>query len=167
MKTIYILIGPKGSGKTYIGELIQKKLAIKFLSVEPYFLHATDDAEVLDEKSFAETWKKIGMEISKHFKNYDKIIFESTGTFKSFKKFLNTLQKQKEYEVKLIKIKTPQELCLRRTGKRDISRHVPMSKKLIKRINKIAIKEKYPFDIVINNARLSDEEIIEIFKKQT
>jgi len=35
MKMLFILIGPKEAGKTYIGTLINAHTAIKFLSVEP------------------------------------------------------------------------------------------------------------------------------------
>ncbi|KFF58325.1 hypothetical protein JF66_19375, partial [Cryobacterium sp. MLB-32] len=33
-KTIYVLIGPKGSGKTHIGNLLERAFGIAFLSVE-------------------------------------------------------------------------------------------------------------------------------------
>ncbi len=163
MKTIYILIGPKGSGKSYIGRLLEKEFKIRFLSVEPYFLHVANDAEVLDEKSFTETWERVEKEISKHFKNNDKIIFESTGTFDSFKIFLKRLQSK--YKVKLIKIEAPLDICFERYKKRSVSDHVPMSEKLVERINRIAVREKYPFDIVIDNTKISNREIINEFYK--
>lgn len=34
LKTVYVLIGPKGSGKTYIGSLLEIEIGLKFLSVE-------------------------------------------------------------------------------------------------------------------------------------
>ena len=165
MKTAYILIGPRGSGKTYVGKLIEKEMGIKFLSVEPYFLSVatTSDYESANEKSFAEAWRKIGEGIAKHFENHDKIIFESLGTFNSFREFLEELQKK--YEVKLIKIGAPQELCVSRLKNRDVASHVPMNEGLVEKINKMAVEEKYPFDIIINNAKLADEEIVREFKK--
>lgn len=39
VKRIYILIGPKGSGKTYIGTPLQDQLHIPFLRVEDIALH--------------------------------------------------------------------------------------------------------------------------------
>lgn len=35
---IFVLVGPKGSGKSHIGDLISRKLGIPFLRVEPIFL---------------------------------------------------------------------------------------------------------------------------------
>ncbi|MDD5178195.1 MAG: AAA family ATPase [Candidatus Nanoarchaeia archaeon] len=163
MKTVYILIGPKGSGKTYIGELLERKLAIRFLSVESYFLYARKDYEVIDEKSFAETWKKIDREISAHFKSHNNIIFESIGTFDSFKTFLKSLQER--YKVFLIQVQAPLDVCLERINKRDLAVHVPMSEKLIKKINQMAVKEIYQFDTVIDNVNSSDKEIVEKFRE--
>ena len=37
-KTLYMLIGPKGSGKTYIGQLIGNQTNISFLRVENIWL---------------------------------------------------------------------------------------------------------------------------------
>lgn len=164
MKTAYILIGPRGSGKTYIGELIEKELGIKFLSVEPYFLSiaTAGDYELGNDKLFAEAWRKIGEAVSRHFENNDKIIFESLGTFNSFKKFLKELQKK--YEVKLIKIEAPQELCISRLKNREIASHVPMNEELVERINRMAVKGKYPFNLVIDNGKMPDAEIIKAFK---
>jgi predicted ABC-type ATPase len=35
MKTLFILVGPKGAGKTHIVTLVNAHTEIKFLSVEP------------------------------------------------------------------------------------------------------------------------------------
>jgi shikimate kinase len=33
-KLLYMLIGPKGAGKTYIGALVERHTSIRFISVE-------------------------------------------------------------------------------------------------------------------------------------
>ena len=37
-RSVLILVGPKGSGKTYIGSLVERELGVRFLRVEPIFL---------------------------------------------------------------------------------------------------------------------------------
>jgi adenylate kinase family enzyme len=37
-KTVIILVGPKGSGKSFVGTLISKELGIPFVRVEPIYL---------------------------------------------------------------------------------------------------------------------------------
>jgi len=162
MKTVFLLIGKRGSGKTYIGRLIEKELGIRFLSVEPYFINAKEEYKSINTKSFDKEWKQIEGVINRFFNSNNKIIFESNGTFKSFKDFLSRLQKN--YKVILIKVDTSDKLSLERTRKRDNTNHVPMTQELIKNINKIAEGEKYEFDIIIDNEKLSDEEIISKFK---
>uniref|UniRef100_A0ACD5GZ82 Uncharacterized protein n=1 Tax=Desertifilum tharense IPPAS B-1220 TaxID=1781255 RepID=A0ACD5GZ82_9CYAN len=36
--TLLLLVGLKGSGKTWIGSVLEKHLAIQFLKIEPLFL---------------------------------------------------------------------------------------------------------------------------------
>jgi len=163
MKTVYILIGPKGSGKTYIGKLIEKELNIKFLDVEPYFLVFSEDYKNIKKNSFNESWKKIEIELSRQLEHIDKIIFESIGTFYSFKNFLKRLLKK--YNVKLIKINTSLELSLKRIENRDNSNHVKMNKDIIKNINNIAIIEEYPYNLIIDNENSSDKKIVDKFKR--
>ena len=38
MKTLYMLIGPKGAGKSYIGRLVSQRTDIRFLRVESIWL---------------------------------------------------------------------------------------------------------------------------------
>jgi shikimate kinase len=38
MKTLFILVSPKGAGKTHIGTLVNAQMSIKFLPVEPIWI---------------------------------------------------------------------------------------------------------------------------------
>ena len=163
MKNVYILIGLKGSGKSYIGDLVEKSFRIKFLQVEPYFINSSKDYKNVNNDSFKEVWEKIESDISKYLEKEDKIIFESMGTYDSFKEFLKRIDKK--YNVKLIKIDTSSKLCLERIENRDNKNHVKINKNLIIKINKIASQEKYPFNLIINNEKLSDKDILIEFKK--
>ncbi len=163
MKIVYILIGKKGSGKSYIGKLIENKLGIKFLQVEPYFINSKEEYKSINVESFNKEWQMIEEFIDRFLNKNERIVFESLGTYRSFKVFLARLQKK--YCVKLIKIETSDKLSLERTKKRDNTNHVPMTVELIKNINKIANREKYNYDLIINNENASDEEILNSFKE--
>ncbi len=165
MKTVYILIGARGSGKTYIGKLIDKELRIKFLLVEPYFLEAAkrEDYKNTNNNLFAKIWQKIGEDIDNYLKNNEEIIFESLGVFDSFKNFLKNLKSK--YNIKLIKINCPQNICFYRLKNRDPSLHVKIDKNDIEKIKESLDKEKYKFNLVIENENLSDDEILSLFKK--
>ena len=44
-KTLYMLIGPKGSGKTYIGTLVENETDISFLRVENIWLKLSPEED--------------------------------------------------------------------------------------------------------------------------
>jgi replication-associated recombination protein RarA len=44
-QVLYLLIGPKGSGKTHIGTLVNQHTEIAFISVEPMWLSLEPDED--------------------------------------------------------------------------------------------------------------------------
>ena len=55
-KILYMLIGPKGAGKTYIGKFVNRHTDIKFIQVELIWL---------DLQSGEDGWKKVGQAIDR------------------------------------------------------------------------------------------------------
>lgn len=53
-KTLYMLIGPKGSGKTYIGGVVGKNTDISFLRIESIWLSLKPEED---------GWRKVEYEI--------------------------------------------------------------------------------------------------------
>ena len=157
MKAVIILIGLKGSGKSYIGSLMQQKLGIEFLCVEKIWLSLKSERFTKDY--IEEGYRLVELEIEKLLQNTERIIIESTGTTDHFNRFIKKLGN--EYNVKLIKINTSPETCIKRVKSRDASAHVPVSDDIVKQINNEAAKVKLNYDLVIDNEHLSDSEILE------
>jgi predicted kinase len=162
MKTIYLLIGPRGSGKTYVGKLIQDKLNITFLNVETFFIRAEKINKKLDEEKFKKVWLKIEKRIDKILTTKKSVAFESIGIFQSFKDFLTRLNLK--YQIKLTRIKTPLKLCDERMATRKPGTHAHMTKADIALVNKMSLKEKYKYDLVIDNNKSTDDVIISKFE---
>jgi dephospho-CoA kinase len=156
MKQVLILIGLKGSGKTYIGTLLQEGLDIKFLRVEDIWLSLKSERFTKDY--IKEGFSAVEKEIDKFLTKADCITIESTGITDYFIVFLDRLKTK--YTVKLIKIQTSPELCLRRVKSRDSSDHVPVSYEIVNQINQDALKVNFKFDIIIDNEKSSDDEIL-------
>ncbi len=74
-KVLYMLIGPKGAGKTYIGTLVNRYTNIRFIRVESIWLslQAGEDG-----------WKKVEQVIDTTFKSDNKVIIESLGAGEEF-----------------------------------------------------------------------------------
>ncbi|MBN4002223.1 hypothetical protein [Nostoc sp. LPT] len=79
MKTLFILIGPKGAGKTHIGTLVNAQMAIKFLPVEPIWIdYLKNGAKDRDG------WDIVEEEIDRVFESNDRVMIESLGAGEGF-----------------------------------------------------------------------------------
>ena len=126
-KTVFILVGPKGSGKTYIGTLIERKLKVPFFRVEKLWLS-------FGEINFSEEFIRQGFdvvekEIDKRLIGVNGLIIESTASFDYFYTFLTNLRSR--YQVKLVRLQAPRHLCMERIGSRDQAKQVQVSEQMI------------------------------------
>ena len=150
-KTLHILIGPKGSGKTYIGGKIEHLTGIKFLRVEPLWLQLTGGED---------GWDRVKHEIDELFRQHAKMVIESLGAGEGFNRMYASLKEK--YKVKLIKVETDLDECLQRVKNRDCVAHIPASDEKVREYNRIAANVSHPWDAIIdNNGPATDEEILE------
>ncbi len=156
MKQLIILIGLKGSGKSYIGSLIQERLGINFIRVEDIWLSM--EQKRFSENYYSEGFRLVKQEIENQFRNSDIVTIESTGTSQYFETFLKELEAM--YAVKLVRVVTSPNICLRRIKSRDSSIHIPVSANFLKQINREAQEVDLEFDSVIENENSSDDEIL-------
>ena len=156
MKRLLILIGLKGSGKTYIGSLIHKKLGINFIRVEDIWLAIKQNR--FSEEYYSEGFRLVEQEIDNQFKNSELVTIESTGTSKFFKPFLRNLGNK--YNLILIKINASPDICLRRVKSRDSSNHIPVSDDIVEQVNSEALEVDFEYDTIIENENSSDETIL-------
>jgi shikimate kinase len=161
VKTLYILIGLKGSGKTFIGKLIEDKFNIPFLRVENIFKNIKRERHFSDESYIKEGFTLLEKEIRIRFEKANALTMESTGLTDEFKQMLENLKK--DFTVKLIKIYAGSKLCLKRVRERDGKEHINVSDNDVEKINKLANNVKFDYDLVIDNNSKTKEEIIKEF----
>ncbi len=128
-KTLYMLIGPKGSGKTYIGALVEKNTDIIFLRVEDIWLKVNHNEN---------GWKKVEQEIDSKFKNCKKLMIESLGSGDGFHQFNESLKKK--YHIKIIRVFTDLDTCIARVINRSNENHIPVSDEQVVEYNKVAFR---------------------------
>ena len=159
-KQIFILVGPKGCGKTFIGTLIQKEIGIHFLRVEDIWLSLK--SERLSNEYIIEGFSLVKKNIDQLLTSNSRIVIESTGTSEHFFTFLDILRSS--YEVKLIKIVASPDVCVNRIKSRDSSLHVPVSDDMLSLINQAALETNLDYDLIINNEKTSNNMIIKMFQ---
>ncbi len=149
-KTLYMLIGPKGSGKTHIGTLVNQRTDILFLRVESIWLNLQPGED---------GWKKVEAFIDVMFQAHNKVMIESLGIGEGFGRFHASLAKK--YSIKMIRIHADLETCFTRVKNRNNAEHIAVSDDKVAEFNKIAATVTYAWDLEINNNNLaSDTEII-------
>jgi shikimate kinase len=163
MNTLYILIGLKGSGKTFIGKLIENNFGIPFLRVENIFKNIKLDRHYSDESYIKEGFTLLEKEIRNLFEETDMLTIESTGLTDEFKQMLESLRK--DFPIKLIKIDADPALCLKRVTNRDSKYHINISDSDVEKINELAAKVTFDYDLIINNNVKTKQDILEGFRK--
>ena len=158
-KSLYMLIGPKGSGKTTIGTILEQRLGLRFLRVEPIWLQFM--AAPVAGKS---GWDVVREHIGREFETTDHLVIESLGAgeeFAAFRAILGTC-----YRLRMVKVVADLEECLRRVRERDSASHIPVSDERVIEYNRIAAQVRFDGDLVIdNNDPASAETIVRHFGK--
>ena len=149
-KTLYILIGPKGSGKTTIGMLVAQRTDIVFLRVEPIWLGLG-----LGEDG----WTKVEAAIDEMFFIHDRLMIESLGAGDGFGRFHASLAEK--YDVKLIRVVADSDTCLARVKTRNNRDHIPVSDSQVIAYNLVAATVNLDWDLVIdNNGPISEADLL-------
>ncbi len=149
-KTLYILIGPKGSGKTTIGTLIAQRTDIVFLRVEPIWLGLEPGED---------GWIKVEAAIDEMFFIHDKLMIESLGAGDGFGRFHASLAEK--YDVKLIRVVADSDTCLAHVKTRNNRDHIPVSDNQVIAYNLVAATVNLDWDLVIdNNGPISEADLL-------
>ena len=145
-----MLVGPKGSGKTHIGTLINQHTDIVFLRVEPIWLNLQPDED---------GWNKVEAVIDAMFQKQDKVMIESLGIGEGFGKFHASLAEK--YSIKMIRVYADFDTCFTRVKTRNNVEHIAVSDDKVAEFNKTASAVTYNWDLEIdNNNPASDKDII-------
>jgi shikimate kinase len=148
-QVLFMLIGPKGAGKTYIGTLVDQHTEIQFIRVESIWLNLQPGED---------GWQKVEQVIDETFRSHSKVMIESLGAGEAFSQFRAALEQK--YMLKLIRVYASLETCLARVRNRSSADHIPISDDKVEQYNQIAAKVIYDWDLEINNESLAGNDEI-------
>lgn len=148
-KILYMLIGPKGSGKTHIGALVDQHTSIRFLRVEPIWLSLQPGED---------GWQKVEAAIDRLFEAHDRVMVESLGAGEGFKAFHASLSHK--YAIQMIRVYASLETSLQRVQHRSKADHIPVSDEQVMEYNRIAAGVAYDWALEIDNDEMASDEAI-------
>lgn len=146
---LLLLIGAKGSGKSFIGQLLEQALGIPFLRAEPIWKALKEDASVAPADYVARginATVAAASDLARHAAVYS---FETTGAFEDMPGFIDLFRPFSR--PRLIYIMARPETCLQRVRTRDRSAHIDVSDALVERINARSFALQLPYEAVIDN----------------
>lgn len=157
-KTVFILVGPKGCGKSHIGMIVEKNFSIPFLNVDMLGLENIPKSKLLGENLIIEGFHWEEAKITEILQTENSIIFEATGSHDYF--FIVLARLRSNYRVKLIRVSAPLDKCRERMAHRDQTKNIPVSSELIQFINERALKVCLPWDLELDNSVDIPERVI-------
>jgi len=161
-KTIYFLIGPKGSGKTYIGKLLEKKYGIKYPNFEALLLNHIEEFGIPEGGLKRDAFDFEEAIIHSILENGNSVIFEATGSSIYFPSVLENLGST--YTLKLIRLLCPLDICFERVKNRNPVGHHLVTDEKITEINIKASKVSLCWDLEIDNSDpAADQDIVSKF----
>ena len=162
-KHIILLLGPKGSGKSFIGSLIQKHLGIPFLLVEKWLKDLRNNRDLDDKNYLEQVFNTIESGVRNELAKNDTVAFESTGLTPYFDQMLDRLQG--DYNVTCVKVIADIEVCLERIGQRDASLHIPVTEEEILEINQQHATKNFNYHFEIVNEGKSEAELVDVLRE--
>lgn len=141
MKTIYLLIGQKGSGKSFIGTIFEQEFGIRFLRVEDWARQIMMGREIDDETYLNQVFEAIEAGVRDSLMGANEIVFESTGLTPHFDRMLENLQR--DFRVKTIYINAQADTCLNRVKSRDLTIHIDVSDQQVNMINEKVVERAF------------------------
>lgn len=157
-KEIFLLIGQKGSGKSFIGSIFDKHFKIQFVRVEDWAKKIKQERAVDNEAYLKQVFEEIEKGIRDCLSQTNKLVFESTGLTEHFDRMLLSLRK--DFRVTTIGIKADSNLCLKRVKSRNQNIHINISDNQVNMINEKVKNRDFQSDFSIFNQNKSESEIV-------
>ena len=163
---ILILVGPKGCGKTTIGQWIADHWSndCSFLEVEVIAKRVLEARGGVMDKGYPKAcFDAIRDAIEAQVDACDKkfLVFETTGAAPETQAFLDDLRER--HVLLLVRIRASALTCTDRIQNRDSTRQVPVSRELVERMHAATEALDWSWDLELENddeKRLSREEVV-------
>jgi len=159
-----LLVGPKGSGKSHIGRVLERRLGAHFFHVEPLWMaYYAECRRAGREPSIPEGIARVHPRIADALRAGDLVCVETTGASHEILEGLLSLAPPSERLA--VRVSAPLEVCLERIAARDPSMQIPMDAATIRKVHALSETADFPSAFTVTNVGLTDDEIADAFRR--
>jgi cytidylate kinase len=158
-----VLVGPKGSGKSHVGRLLQARLGVHFVHVESVWLayHAECRAAGM-QPVITEGVARVRPVLARALVEHAHVSAETTG---ASPEILDGLLTQAPRARTIVaRVTAPLALCLQRISTRNPTHQIPLSTDQVRRVHALSEAAAIVPDLTLDNRGLTDDEIIDLFR---
>lgn len=154
-----LIVGPKGSGKSHIGRILERRLGVHFFHVEPLWIgyHVECKSSGRDV-SIAEGIARIHPLIAAALRHHEHVCVETTGASREILDDLLSLAPREQTLV--VRVTAPVEVCLERIAARNQTEQIPMDVESIREVHALSENAGIEPDVVLRNVDLTEEAIV-------
>lgn len=146
---LLILVGPKGSGKSYIGRQLEGLFHIKFVRIEAVWQELKERRDDFLSPDYIREGRQLTLDlIQSHLKN-GHVCLEASGISDDWDEYESNLKSLAE--IVFVKVVCSLEECKRRALNRDQSLQVQISDTLFDDMNRKAAGVQFNWVAIINN----------------
>lgn len=158
-----LLVGPKGSGKSHIGRVLERRLGVHFFHVEPLWMAYYAECKVKGQTpNIQEGIRIVHPKISNALTAHEHVCVETTGASPEILNDLVSLAS--EQNTLVVRLAVPLELCLERVASRDQTHQIPMDAENIKKVYQLSTSADINAALVLENLALTEAEVVHLFK---
>jgi shikimate kinase len=154
-----LLVGPKGSGKSHIGRVLEDNLDVLFFHVEPLWMDYYAECKASGRQpSIPEGISKVHPRIADALDTNEHVCVETTGASAEILNGLLSLTHPSK--TLIVRVAAPLELCLERIAARDQTDQIPMDIESIRSVFELSVAAPVVPEFTLHNTALSEAAIV-------
>ena len=160
---LILLIGPKGSGKSHAGRILEASRGVHFFHVEPLWMAYYAECRGANRQpTIAEGIETVRPHIVGALARHRNVCIETTGASPEILDELRSLGSAGG--TLLVRVHAPFETCLERIASRDPRQQILLDDDAIREVHRRFEGVNLPFDLALENTDLTYEEIVQAFR---
>lgn len=160
---LVLLVGPKGSGKSHIGRILERNFGVLFFHVEPLWMSYYAECEAGGRQpSIPEGIAKVHPQIREALRAHQHVCVETTGASPEILNDLLSLEHPSNTFV--VRVSAPLDVCLQRIDTREKTQQIPMDAESVRKVHALSVAATLQPGLTLDNAALSEDEIVSRFR---